>query len=111
MYENNIKISGRISSISDIHTTSSGKEFCYINIAQNGRDNKGRFYSVYLSDKQLEDFQNRNYKIGDPIRLVGRLDFYQKDGRNNYQIRPYEFLDIESSKESDITDTEQNLEL
>ena len=36
---------------------------------------------------------------------------YQKDGKNNYQIRPYEFVDESLNKEKETTEKEKNVDL
>ena len=43
-YKNSIEITGNIASMSEVKEKSNGKNFMYMNIAQNSRDGRASFY-------------------------------------------------------------------
>ena len=71
IYKNSVEITGNISSIGEIKQKSNGKDFLYINVAQNSRDGKPSYYPVYLDGTMLEDFQKQDLKLGDRITAIG----------------------------------------
>ena len=89
-----------------------GNEFRYINIAQNDVNGKASFYSVYLDGKMLEEFNKNNYKVGERIKLNGKLESYQKDSKVTLQIRPFEMnkAPYEKTKENNqaVSKTQDN---
>lgn len=101
-YKNVVEITGNISSIGEIKQKSNGKEFMYINIAQNSKDGKASFYPIYLDGVMLDKFKNEELKVGDRITTVGKLESYQKDSKQTLQIRPFEVkkVEIQHTKEN-----------
>ena len=77
-YKNTVEITGNISSIGEIKQKSNGKEFMYINIAQNSKDR---------------------------ITTVGKLESYQKDSKQTLQIRPFEVQKVEIQHTKETTQT------
>jgi len=100
---NNYEIIGNISSKSDVKQKSNGKEYMYINIAQNSKDGKVSYYPVYLDGKMLEEFRDKDLKVGDRIYITGKLESYSKDGKISLQIRPFEMEKIEYEKKQENT--------
>ena len=52
-YKNSIEITGNIASMSEVKEKSNGKNFMYMNIAQNSRDGRASFYPIYLDGNIL----------------------------------------------------------
>ena len=77
-YKNSVEITGNISSIGEIKQKSNGKDFMYINIAQNSKDGKASFYPLYLDGTMLEKFNEKGLKVGDRIVTIGKLESYQR---------------------------------
>lgn len=102
IYKNSVEITGNISSIGEIKQKSNGKDFLYINVAQNSRDGKPSYYPVYLDGVMLENFQKEGLKLGDRITAIGKLESYQKDSKQTLQIRPFNVkrAEIEKAKET-----------
>ena len=98
IYTNSLNITGNIASMSDVRLKSNGKKFMYLDIAQNSRDGKASFYSIYLDGVMLDKFQEMGLKVGDRINAQGRLDSFQKDSKNTYQIKPFTLNKIEYQK-------------
>ncbi len=105
---NSVEMTGNISSIGEIKTKSNGNEFMYINIAQNSKDGKASFYPVYLDGVMLDKFKNGDYKVGDRITAVGKLESYQKDSKQTLQIRPFEVEKVEYENTKDNSQTVKN---
>lgn len=97
-YKNSVEITGNISSISDIRTKANGKQYMYINIAQNSRDGKASFYPIYLDGVMLEKFKEQDLKVGNRITTTGKLESYQKDSKQTLQIRPFDLQKVEFEK-------------
>lgn len=104
-YKNSVEITGNISSIGEIKQKSNGKDFMYINIAQNSKDGKASFYPLYLDGTMLEKFNEKGLKVGDRIVTIGKLESYQKDSKQAIQIRPFEINKVEKEikKENEQT--------
>lgn len=102
IYKNSVEITGNISSINEIKQKSNGKDFLYINVAQNSKDGKASYYPIYLDGVMLEEFQKEGLKLGDRITAVGKLESYQKDSKQTLQIRPFNIkrAEIEKAKET-----------
>lgn len=109
-YKNSVEITGNISSIGEIKQKSNGKEFMYVNIAQNSRDGKASFYPLYLDGVMLDKFKNEELKVGDRITTIGKLESYQKDSKQTLQIRPFEVEKVvfERTKEHNQTISKEN---
>ena len=110
VYKNSVEITGNISSINEIKQKSNGKDFMYINVAQNSKDGKASYYPVYLDGVMLEEFQKEGLKLGDRITAVGKLESYQKDSKQTLQIRPFNIkrAEIEKTKETTQTVNREN---
>ena len=102
-YKNSVEITGNISSMSEIKTKSNGKEYMYINIAQNSKDGKASFYPIYLDGVMLDKFKEQNLQVGNRITAVGKLESYQKDSKQTLQIRPFDFEKVEFEKAKETT--------
>lgn len=94
-YKNSIEITGNIASMSEVKEKSNGKNFMYMNIAQNSRDGRASFYPIYLDGNILENVLKEDLQVGNKITVVGKLDSYQKDGKQTLQNRPFEIQKIE----------------
>lgn len=110
-YKNSLDISGNISQIGELKNKSNGKPFRYIHFAQNDRNGTPSYYQVFLDGEMLEKFNEKDFKVGDKIAIVGKVETFQKDSKTSYQIRPFD-LDknyIEKNNEKGkIAPKEQN---
>ena len=104
-YKNSVEITGNISSISEIKTKTNGKEYMYINIAQNSKDGKASFYPIYLDGAILEEFKDKGLKVGNRITAIGKLESYQKDSKQTLQIRPFKVQKVEIQHTKETTQT------
>ena len=111
-YKNSIEIGGNIASISDIKKNTQGKDFCYVNIAQNSRtgiavskSHKNDF------DKFLKQFQEDGYQKGDYFHIIGKLQTYQKENKTAFQLRPYEIVKFEKSNTKENSNTEKEVDM
>lgn len=95
---NSSSLIGNISSIGDIKTKSNGKEYRYINIAQNDSfDDKGKFYPVFLEGETLD--MNRDLKVGQRIYVSGKLESYvNEDKENVLYVKAFEIQELEKNK-------------
>ena len=100
MEKNRSEITGNISSIGELKEKSNGKQFMYINVAQNTKDGKPLYHPVYLDGVMLDDFNEKGFKVGDRINVVGMLEPYKstKDNKTSIHIRPFTLHKIEREK-------------
>ena len=110
-YKNSIEIGGNIASISDIKKNTQGKDFCYVSIVQNSRTGKASYYSIYLEDKFLKQFQEDGYQKGDYFHIIGKLQTYQKENKTAFQLRPYEIVKFEKSNTKENSNTEKEVDM
>jgi len=102
MYSNSVEITGNIASISEKRKKSNGKDYMYVNVAQNSRYGKASYYPLYLDGEILGNFEKSEFKVGDRIKTVGKLESYKRDSKQTMHIKPFEIEDakLERQKES-----------
>lgn len=101
---NNFELTGNISSIGGVKLKSNGKEFMYFDVAQNSKDSKdASYFPVYLDGKMLEEFREKELKVGDRIALIGKMESYLKNGKTTLQVRPFEIYKVEYEKKQEVT--------
>lgn len=97
---NTVTLTGVISSMSEVKKKSNGKDYLYINIVQNDKNGKASYYPLYLDGTSLENFYKEEYKIGDRVCVLGKLDSYQKDSKTTVHVRPFEFSKVEQKEKA-----------
>ncbi|MDO5568749.1 MAG: single-stranded DNA-binding protein [bacterium] len=105
---NSSSLIGNISSIGDIKTKSNGKEYRYINIAQNDSFNdKGKFYPIFLEGETLD--MNKDLTVGQRIYVSGKLESYvNEDKENVLYVKAFEIEELEKTKTQDQTEEQEN---
>lgn len=111
LYNNSVEITGNIASISDEMQKKNGKSFMYVNIAQNSGYGKASFYPLYLDGEILEEFKKNNFKVGDRIKTVGKLESYQRDSKQTLHIKPFEISNAKLEKRQDTVKENQEIEM
>lgn len=102
--KNSLEITGNISSIGEIKKKSNGREYMYVNIAQNYKDREeASFYPLYLDGKMLGEFYDKELKIGNRIAVIGKLESYSNNGKTTMQIRPFEIEKVVYEKKEEVT--------
>lgn len=109
MRKNSIEMIGNISSIGDTKKKTNGKEYRYINIAQNSKDGTASYYPLILEGQMLEEFNNKNLQVGDRINVVGKIESYQKDSKQTLQIKPFQLNKVERNLEKNNSNVEKNI--
>lgn len=111
LYNNSVEITGNIASISDKMQKKNGKDFMYVNVAQNSAYGKPSFYPLYLDGEILEEFEKENFKVGDRIKTVGKLESYQKDSKQTLHIKPFEISNAKLERRKNTVKENQEIEM
>lgn len=100
--KNSINITGIISSIGEIRKNVNNKEFMYFDISQSN-NNRPSYFTIYLEGDMLEEFKQKDFKKSDRIDISGKLETYNKDGKNRFHIRPDKMTKLEKQKVKEDT--------